>query len=293
MATGTVPISRVDESAFDWTVLVQVIEADRVKIARDGDLSRSFHWFEFGDFQGIKVSAIAFDDDVAIVDGRLLPFRNYYISNAEVREIPDLVGTGLYSFYRVIKEGTTIEEAAGSWELALPFYFELRSFQYFHFVPDTDIFINVMGVVIHALPPRDVYFEGSKRYGRDYIIVDQCKRPVVLTLWDDYESIEGCVINESMVSMPIIIAMRVRVTTRNYLSLSTQPSSVIIVAPDVLEAKHLDDWSNANISELVRMIFDDMAYLDPCVLLPPVRDATLIPIYNVISHAKSVANRVL
>ena len=42
MATGTVPISRVDESAFDWTVLVQVIEADRVKIARDGDLSRSF-----------------------------------------------------------------------------------------------------------------------------------------------------------------------------------------------------------------------------------------------------------
>ncbi|XP_071917203.1 replication protein A 70 kDa DNA-binding subunit B-like [Coffea arabica] len=218
MATGTVPISRVDESAFDWTVLVQVIEADRVKIARDGDLSRSFRRFEFGDFQGIKVSAVAFDDDIAIVDGRLLPFRNYYISNAEVREIPDLVGTGLYSFYWVIKEGTAIEEAAGSGELALPFYFELRSFQYFHFVADTDVFINVMGVVIHALPPRDVYFEGSKRYGRDYIIVDHCKRPVLLTLWDDYESIEG------------------------YLSLSTQPSSVIIAAPDVLEAKHLDDW---------------------------------------------------
>ncbi|XP_071907370.1 uncharacterized protein [Coffea arabica] len=174
MATGTVRISRVDTSSFGWTVLVQVIEVDRVKIGRDRDLSRSFRRFEFGDFQGIKVSVVVFDDNVAIVDGRLLPFWKYYVSNAELREIPELVGTGLYSFYWVINEGTVIEEAAGSGELALPFYFELHSFQYFHFVADTNIFINVMGVVIHALPPRDVYFEGSRRYGRDHIIVDQC-----------------------------------------------------------------------------------------------------------------------
>lgn len=114
---------------------------------------------------------------------------------------------------------------------------------------------------------------------------------MVLTLWDDYEAIKGRVIDESMASMPIIIAMRLRVTTQNYLSLSTQPSSVVIVAPDVLEARCLDDWSNANISELVRMVFDDMAYLDPCILLPPVRDATLTPIYNVISQSKSVSDR--
>ena len=51
MATGPVHISRVDKSSIDWTVLVQVIEADRVKIARDGDLLRSFCRFQFGDFQ--------------------------------------------------------------------------------------------------------------------------------------------------------------------------------------------------------------------------------------------------
>ena len=51
MATGTVRISRVDTSSFGWTVLVQVIEADRVKIGRDRDLSKSFRRFEFGDFQ--------------------------------------------------------------------------------------------------------------------------------------------------------------------------------------------------------------------------------------------------
>lgn len=135
-------ISQVDKSAFDWTVLVQVIEADCVKIARDGDLPRFLHRFAFGDLQGIKISAVVFDDDIAIVHGRLLPFRKYYISNAEVRDIPELVGTGLYSFYWVIDKGTIIQAAVGSGELALPFYFELRSFHYFHFVVDTDIFIR-------------------------------------------------------------------------------------------------------------------------------------------------------
>ncbi|CDP04558.1 unnamed protein product [Coffea canephora] len=77
-------ISQVDKSAFDWTVLVQVIEADCVKIARDGDLPRFLHRFAFGDLQGIKISAVVFDDDIAIVHGRLLPFRKYYISNAEM-----------------------------------------------------------------------------------------------------------------------------------------------------------------------------------------------------------------
>ncbi|XP_027155473.1 uncharacterized protein LOC113755763 [Coffea eugenioides] len=91
-----------------------------------------------------------------------------------------------------------------------------------------------------------------------------------------------------MASMPIIIAVRVRVITQNYLSLSTQPSSVIIVAPAVLETKKLDDWSNANVSELVRMVFDDMAYRDPCILLPPVRDATLTMISNLVSESRSV-----
>ncbi|XP_071923554.1 uncharacterized protein [Coffea arabica] len=101
-------------------------------------------------------------------------------------------------------------------------------------------FLDVMGIVVHAFPAQDVYMEGTMRHGRDYVIVDHSKRPILLTLWEDFESIEGCVIDEAMPTMPIIIAMRVRVLTENYISLSTQPSSVILVAPDVLEARELD-----------------------------------------------------
>nr|XP_027119222.1 uncharacterized protein LOC113736456 isoform X1 [Coffea arabica]XP_027119223.1 uncharacterized protein LOC113736456 isoform X1 [Coffea arabica]XP_027119224.1 uncharacterized protein LOC113736456 isoform X1 [Coffea arabica]XP_027119225.1 uncharacterized protein LOC113736456 isoform X1 [Coffea arabica]XP_027119226.1 uncharacterized protein LOC113736456 isoform X1 [Coffea arabica]XP_027119227.1 uncharacterized protein LOC113736456 isoform X1 [Coffea arabica]XP_027119246.1 uncharacterized prot len=147
-------------------------------------------------------------------------------------------------------------------------------------------FLDVMGIVVHAFPARDVYMEGTMRHGRDYVIVDHSKLPILLTLWEDFESIEGCVIDEAMPTMPIIIAMRVRVLTENYISLSTQPSSVILVAPDVLEARELDCWCERNVSELVHMIFDNKSYADPAILLPPVRAPTLTAISSVASFTR-------
>ena len=38
-----------------------------------------------------------------------------------------------------------------------------------------------------------------------------------------------------------------------------------------------------NISELVRLVFDEHAYLDPTVLLPPIRDLTVTTIADVLS----------
>ncbi|CDP07275.1 unnamed protein product [Coffea canephora] len=145
---------------------------------------------------------------------------------------------------------------------------------------------DVMGIVVHAFPARDVYMEGTMRHGRDYVIVDHSKRPILLTLWKDFESIKGCVIDEAMPTMPIIIAMRVRVLTENYISLSTQPSSIILVAPDGLEARELDCWCERNVSELVHMIFDNKSYADPAILLPPVRAPTLIAISSVASFTR-------
>ncbi|XP_071923560.1 replication protein A 70 kDa DNA-binding subunit B-like isoform X10 [Coffea arabica] len=145
---------------------------------------------------------------------------------------------------------------------------------------------DVMGIVVHAFPAQDVYMEGTMRHGRDYVIVDHSKRPILLTLWEDFESIEGCVIDEAMPTMPIIIAMRVRVLTENYISLSTQPSSVILVAPDVLEARELDCWCERNVSKLVHMIFDNKSYTDSAILLPPVRVPTLTAISSVASFTR-------
>ncbi|XP_071905923.1 uncharacterized protein [Coffea arabica] len=70
------------------------------------------------------------------------------------------------------------------------------------------------------------------------------------------------------------------------ISLSTQPSSVILVALDVLEARELDCWCERNVLELVHMIFDNKSYVDPAILLPHVRAPTLTAISSVASFTR-------
>ena len=104
------------------------------------------------------------------------------------------------------------------------------------------------------------------------------------------------------------------------ISLSTQPSSVILVAPDGLEARELDCWlvfillnccssvcglfysvmgllffvvscrCERNVLELVHMIFDNKSYVDPAILLPPVRAPTLTAISSVASFTRFVSD---
>ena len=149
------------------------------------------------------MSAIVYDDNVPCVDGLLLPFRKYYISNAEIRRLAELPPDCFYPFYWVINSDTSIREATDVGLPVLPFYFGLRSYDSLHFVADTNNLISrfslpfscfffirclfslhslcflscmnldIMGVVVNSLPARDVYVEGILRREGDIIIVDQ------------------------------------------------------------------------------------------------------------------------
>ncbi|XP_071928881.1 uncharacterized protein [Coffea arabica] len=138
-----VRISEVNETMVNWKTLVQVLESHRARVVQMDGASKAFRRFEFGDSQGITVSAVVYDDDISHVDGLLLPFKKYYISTVEICEIPESTPPGIYRFYWVINNKTTVEEVTDEGGPMLPFYFHLRSFESFHFVADTDEFIRI------------------------------------------------------------------------------------------------------------------------------------------------------
>ena len=113
----------------------------------------------FFPLQGITVSAVVYDDDISHVDGLLLPFKKYYISTVEICEIPESTPPGIYRFYWVINNKTTVEEVTDEGGPMLPFYFHLRSFESFHFVADTDEFISCfpLPIILH-FPSMDCIF---------------------------------------------------------------------------------------------------------------------------------------
>lgn len=63
-----------------------------------------------------------------------------------------------------------------------------------------------------------------------------------MTLWNEFEAVEGAAVVADISQNPVLICIRLIVTADNYLSLSSQSSSVILVSPDVQEAVNLRTW---------------------------------------------------
>ncbi|XP_071916267.1 replication protein A 70 kDa DNA-binding subunit B-like [Coffea arabica] len=296
-------VSEVYSSLARWTSVIQVIEASHLKTTYANHASRMYRRFVFADSHiRVKVSAVAFDDNVARIDGLLVPFKKYFISDAAVDEIPRPAPSDLYRFFWVINSATMIKEVFEPETPILPLFFDLTPFTSFQHFADSQISINMMGVVLHTLPVKESRPEVPSVVSRDYVVADQSNMPIILTLIHEIESGEGgSIVNamRSTESKPVIIGIRVRVKTDNYLSLYTKVTSVVLVSPQIQEAARLERWLSIlaflyrhNCSVLMTSVLEKR-YCNPFVLLPPVGDTMLCTISSVATATRFVRDPAL
>ncbi|XP_071900926.1 replication protein A 70 kDa DNA-binding subunit B-like [Coffea arabica] len=281
-------VSEVHSSLSQWTSVILVMEASCTKTTHAGRASKIYRRFVFSDSHGVKVSAVAFDDNVARIEGLLLPFKKYCIGGASVEEVPRPASPDLYRFFWILTRDTLIKEVFEPETPSLPPYFDLTPFTSFQHLADSHVSINMMGVVLHALPIRESRFDLPSVVTRDYVVVDKSNMPILLTLTGDLESEIGNAISDALASIeskPVIIYIRVRVKTNDYLSLCTTPTSVVLISPRVLEATHLEQWYRSNRSELMTSVLEER-YCNPLLLLPPVTDAMLSTVSGVVATVR-------
>ncbi|XP_071916309.1 replication protein A 70 kDa DNA-binding subunit D isoform X1 [Coffea arabica] len=113
-------------------------------------------------------------------------------------------------------------------------------------------------------------------------------KPMILTLWKEFEELDGPIIRAPGRHFPIIIATRIRVTTNNYLSFSTSYCSAITVAPFLQQAMHLDFWYHSHALAIDKLI-DNGSYTDPRVLLPPVANNRILRISAALQQRTTTA----
>ncbi|XP_071931588.1 uncharacterized protein [Coffea arabica] len=135
-------VPEVNSCMVCWTSQVQLVQASHVKTTCGSGLAKKFRIFVFSDFQGVKVTALAIDENIDRVTNLLVPFREYRISRARVHEIPDCsLDVGSYRFYWVLTAETVIEEVIVVDPPKLPSYFRLRSIASCDTVANTENFI--------------------------------------------------------------------------------------------------------------------------------------------------------
>ncbi|CDP12393.1 unnamed protein product [Coffea canephora] len=110
---------------------------------------------------------------------------------------------------------------------------------------------------------------------------------MLLTLWNEFEQNQGTHITNSIGNANVIIGIKLKITTFNYLSLTTKPGSSHLINPPTSEANVLKEWYNANKEEITELI-QQMAYKDSSKLLPSPSANDIISVANALNTLKDV-----
>ncbi|XP_027177835.1 replication protein A 70 kDa DNA-binding subunit B-like [Coffea eugenioides] len=165
----------------------------------------------------------------------------------------------------ILNYKTLIENYAEPVPPMLPCVFELTNFSDLHKYADSENLCNIRGFVIQALPVKQTDLDSSSR---DIIVVNEEKKLMLMTLWNEFEYDEGSKIADTISTAPLIIALRVKVTTFNTLSFTTRYSSGILINPPLPDDLSFRQWFSLN-EEEIKNSLDAKTYNNANCLLPP------------------------
>ncbi|CAA0830555.1 HXXXD-type acyl-transferase family protein [Striga hermonthica] len=263
MSRKFVQIKEVDDKTSAWTAIVQVVEKSHIQRGKPPK-NVPYRRYLLTDSDGTKVSAVVYSVDLGVVSKKLVPYRRYYVSNAIVSAVDPKYQVSDYAYKWNLKKSTLIEPYEEPIPPQFPCHIEIQQFQNLYQFADTENLQNIMGVVVHALPVKGT--AGSKT--RDIVIVNEEKRPMLFTLWNEFEENEGVQLSSTIPTGNIVLAMRIKVTTFNSLSLTTRLPTCILINPPMQEAINLKQWYIDHKTEVARLI-EDNAFANTSILLPP------------------------
>ncbi|XP_027118638.1 replication protein A 70 kDa DNA-binding subunit B-like [Coffea arabica] len=227
-------------------------------------------------------------------------YKKYRISNAEVRPIPSKFQTSDLTVQWVISSRTVIDKIPDDDEV-MPVKFcysmftnlvqymddKTKSMVNFLIVSFSELFIDVLGVVISALERKTVTKNSRQSDVQKFVLLNEESQTVLLSLWDNFLANEGEDMLSKLHSYPVIIARRVRVNNYNGVALGTWFDSAILVDPPIQEARELKNWALRNI-DLIKEIVGKKAYIkyDPQLSLKSDQKTTWI--CNITSSQKTI-----
>lgn len=118
-------------------------------------------------------------------------------------------------------------------------------------------FSELLCNVIHVFPPR--YVERTKRNLQEFVIVNEERKPLILTLWEEFLQTEAPFLTQNVHTFPVILGMRLSVNTFYGQSIGTVPNSTILFDPPIQHAELLKRWMQTN-KEYIESVVSQKLY---------------------------------
>lgn len=92
--------------------------------------------------------------------------------------------------------------------------------------------------MIHVFPPR--FVEKAKKNLQEFVVVNEERRPLILTLWEEFLQNEAPYLTQHVHTLPVILGMRLSVNTFYGLSIGTVPNSTILFDPPIPQTQRAE-----------------------------------------------------
>ncbi|KAL7603866.1 hypothetical protein Lser_V15G17117 [Lactuca serriola] len=258
-----------------WTVLVQVLETGHIQLSNSNSLYRRLL---FVDSQGTKVTTLIFRNDLLQAHRYSFQLYNrYYISNADLLNTKEQFLVSAYPYSWAITGRTLIKRHPDSVPPTLLCQFQFTPFSKLYKHAETDNCQDIKGIVIECFDTQILEDREKPTKKRDIVVVNQEKKPMIVTLWNGYADEEGSNLQNTIRTAPIIYGLKLKVTTFNGVSLTMRNSFGIMINPPSTQDQELRNWYNENKSEVSKLL-EQKAYKNTDLLLPYPEEEDVISI---------------
>ncbi|XP_075660812.1 replication protein A 70 kDa DNA-binding subunit B [Castanea sativa] len=244
MTRRVFPLVSLNPYQGSWTIKVRVTSKGIMRTYKNARGEGCVFNVELTDEDGTQIQATMFNEAAKKFYDRFQLGKVYFISKGSLKLANKQFKTVKNDYEMTLNENSEVEEASNE-ETFVP---ETT----FNFVPIDSLgpyvngteLVDVIGVVQNVSSTMSIRRKSNNDTipKRDITIADETKKTVVVSLWNDLATSVGQELLDIADKSPIVAIKSLKVGEFQGVSLSTLSRSVVLINPDLPEAKKLRSW---------------------------------------------------
>ncbi|KAL2321509.1 hypothetical protein Fmac_025888 [Flemingia macrophylla] len=238
------PLVSLNPYQGNWTIKVSVTSKGNMRTYRNARGEGCVFNVELTDEEGTQIQATMFNDAARKFFDKFVLGKVYYISKGTLKVANKQFKTVQNEYEMTLNESSEVEEVAGEASFVPETKFNFVQIdQLGPFVNKLEL-VDVVGVVKNVSSTMSIRRKSDNESipKRDITIADETKKTVVVSLWNDLATNTGQELLDIADSSPIVAIKSLRVGDFQGVSLSTISRSVVLINPDIPEARRLRSW---------------------------------------------------
>ncbi|KAG5056551.1 hypothetical protein AAZX31_05G019900 [Glycine max] len=238
------PLVSLNPYQGNWTIKVSVTSKGNMRTYKNARGDGCVFNVELTDEDGTQIQATMFNNAARKFFDKFVLGKVYYISRGTLKVANKQFKTVQNDYEMTLNENSEVEEVVGEASFVPETKFNFVQIDQLGPHVNKSELVDVIGVVKNVSSTMSIRRKSDNESipKRDITIADDTKKTVVVSLWNELATTTGEELLDIVDKSPVVAIKSLKVGDFQGVSLSTIGRSVVLVNPDIPEAKNLRSW---------------------------------------------------